>query len=366
MADWLKPLAPAVRGRAVVRTPAVLARYLDDLRMAEQAKALDRHFGRIPPEPGMFDNIDVVDATDPVAAVRAVNAAPRTWLESAELARAMEPTPAPPLTDMLLDNERRRALIAGRLDRLTPEQQARSLPAVGQQYDADKAAARAAEIQHGRDVNTAAALAAAGVVGGAAMYGRMSQLADEAAKAQAENTFDLGPDLSGNPDGAMPMVIDSADDPLMDSITDSVNAMKMPTVKVRPPYDPEGKALAERMSRQQVAPTVNAPWLDGHTQLTDAEWAAGKRNHDGPSRFLSDDLTMNLMPDSPDDAIASAPGPSTPVDRTMNMEELPGPQMRSIRALINAGIPASRATDIITKGASMSPDEYRMVTGGRR
>lgn len=251
----------------------------------------------------------------------------------------MEPTPAAPLTDMLLDNERRRALIGGRIDRLTPEQQARSLPFVGRQYESDRAAARAAEIQHGRDVNTAAALAAAGVVGGAAMYGRMSQLSDEAAKAQAENTFDLGPDLSGNPDGAMPMVIDSADDPLMDSITDSVNAMKMPTVKVRPPYDPEGKALVKRLS-----------------QPADIDAA----------RLFADDPMMNLEPDSPEDAIAAAPGPSIPVGRNMNMEDLPGPQMRSVRALINAGIPASRAMDIITKGASMSPDEYRMVTGGRR
>lgn len=339
MADYLLPFRSAARARGVVKTPPILARYLDDLRLAEQAKALDRHFGRIPAEPGMFDNIAIPDVPDAVAAERAIGAAPRTWLESAELARAMEPKPAAPLTDMLLDNERRRALIGGRIDRLTPEQQARSLPFVGRQYEADRAAARAAEIQHGRDMNTAAALAAAGVVGGAAMYGRMSQLADEAAKAQAENTFDLGPDLSGNPDGAMPMVIDSADDPLMDSITDSVNAMKMPTVKVRPPYDPEGKALVKRLS-----------------QPADIDAA----------RLFADDPMMNLEPDSPEDAIAAAPGPSIPVGRNMNMEDLPGPQMRSVRALINAGIPASRAMDIITKGASMSPDEYRMVTGGRR
>lgn len=337
MGDYLLPFRAAARARGVVRTPPVLARYLDDLRMAEQARALDRHFGRLPPEPGMFDNVAIPD--DPVAAQRAVNAAPRSWLESAELADAMDIQPSAPLTDMLLDNERRRALIAGRIDRLTPEQRARSLPAVGRQYEADRAAARAAEVQHGRDVNTAAALAAAGVVGGAAMYGRMSQLADEAARSQAENTFDLGPDLSGNPDGAMPMTIDIGEDSLVDwpegRLSRMAARMPGPDVYVEPaPGVPESELRADTVSQLET--------------------------------LFADDPMMNLEPDSPDDAIAAAPGPSTPVGRNMDIERLPGPQLRSVRALIGAGIPAGRAVDIITKGASMSPDEYRMVTGGRR
>ena len=342
MADWLKPFAPAIRGRAVVRTPPVLARYLDDLRIAEQARALDRHFGRLPAEGGMFDNIDVPEIPDPIAPDRAVGAAPRSWLEGAEMSRAMEPQPAPPLTDMLLDNDRRRALIGSRLDRLTPEQQARSLPVVGRQYEADQAAARAADIRYGRDVNTAAALAAAGIVGGGAMYGRMSQLAEEAARGQAENDFDLGPDLSGSPDGAMPMTMDLEEDALMDSVA----SMPAP--------------MAEGVDEDALLGSVQQQ-LAGVPQF-----AGGQPPPRSGMDLFADDPMMNLEPDSPDEAIASAPGPSIPVGRNMDMETLPGPQMRSVRALIRAGIPAGRAMDIITKGYSMSPDEYRMVTGGRR
>lgn len=324
-------------GRAVVRTPPVLARYLDDLRIAEQAKDLDRHFGRIPPAPGMFDDIDL--PPDPVSAQRAVGAAPRSWLESAEIADAMDVPPSAPLSDMLLNNERRRALIASRLSRLTPEQRASSLPSVGQQYEADRAAARAAAIQHDRDVNTAAALAAAGIVAGGAMYGRMSQLAEEFAKSLAENYYDFGPDLSGDPDGAMPMTIDIGEDSLVDwpegRLSQMAARMPGPDVYVEPaPGVPESELRADTVSQLET--------------------------------LFADDPMMNLEPDSPDDAIASAPGPTNPVGRPMDMEELPAPQMRSVRALIRAGIPAGRAMDIITKGASMSPAEYRMVTGGRR
>lgn len=324
------------RGRAVLRTPPVLARYLDDIRMAEQARDLERHFGRIPPAPGMFDDIDL--PPDPVSAQRAVGAAPRSWLESAEIADAMDVPPAAPLSDMLLDNERRRALIASRLSRLTPEQRASSLPSVGRQYEADRAAARAAAIQHDRDVNTAAALAAAGIVAGGAMYGRMSQLAAEAAKAQAQNNFDLGPDLSGEPDGAMPMAIDIGQDSLVDW--------------------PEGRL--SRIAAREPLPTVS---VSPARTVTEDEILGATAKMEG---LFADDPRMNLEPDSPDDAIAAAPGPSIPVRRNVDMEDLPEPQMRSVRALIRAGIPSGRAMDIITKGHSMSPDEYRMVTGGRR
>ena len=340
MADYLGIGGKVVRGAPTVRvTSPVLARYLDDLRFAEQARDLDRFYGRIPPAPGPFDNINIPEMPDPVAAERAVGAAPRTWLENAEMARSMEPQPAPPLTDMLLDNDRRRALLANRLDRLTPEQRARSLPSVGQQYDADLAAARAAEIQHGRDVNTAAALAAAGIVGGGAMYGRMSQLSDDYARSQAENDIDLGPDLSGNPDGAMPMAMDVGEDPLMDSVTASVDAMRVPYNKIKRMRDYEGEELIRKMTQPQEIDVAG---------------------------MFAEDPMMNLEPDSPADAVASAPGPGVQVGRNMDMEDLPGPQLRSIQALIRGGIPPGRAMDIITKGASMSPDEYRMVTGGRR
>lgn len=312
------------RGQGVVQTPPVLARYLNDLRMAEQAKALDRHFGRIPPEPGMFD--DIALPADPIAAQRAVNAAPRTWLESAELADAMNVQPSAPLTDMLLDNEKRRALIASRLGRLTPEQQARSLPFVGQQYEADRAAARAAEIKAAKDRQTLAAMTALGAAGAGAFAGRVLQEADEQER------------LS-------PLVRDMRVADFIRSSADEIQLEDEPAPEfVFPrPTPPTFQDL--------VADMRAVPWL-------------GRVNR--PTGFLSEDPMMNLEPDSPDDAISAAPGPTIPVGRTMNIEDLPGPQMRSVRALMRAGIPSARAMDIIQGRANMSPDEYRMVTGGRR
>jgi hypothetical protein len=240
---------------------------------------------------------------------------------------------------MLLDNERRRALLANRLDRLTPEQRVRSLPSVGQQYDADRAAARAAQIKRDADAKTAAALVAAGTAGAGAFAARTAQLANEQDEYQAGIDADIAASLSGNPDGAMPMTLDLESDPLMDSVTDSVNAVRVPYNKLKRMRDYEGEELIRKMTQPQEIDVAG---------------------------MFADDPMMNLEPDSPDDAVANAPGPGVQVGRNMDMEDLPGPQLRSIQALIRGGIPPRRAMDIITKGASMSPDEYRMVTGGRR
>lgn len=307
MGNLLNSGSRAVRGRAIVQTPSVIARYLDDLRFAEQAKALDRHFGRIPPEGGMFDNIDLPELPDPVAAERAITGAPRQWLERADMTRAMEPQPAPPLTDMLLDNERRRALIAGRLDRLTPEQRARSLPSVGRQYEADQAAARAAAIKAAEDRKTLAAMAALGAAGAGAFAGRVMQEADE-----QERLAPLERDMQ-----------------VADFVRSSIDDLRIEDDSpIEPPmtYDPEARV----------------------------------------EDLFRDDYKVTLDMDTPEQTAAMAPGPAAPVGVNADMEDLPGPQMRSVRALMRAGIPSGRAMDIIQGRANMSPEEYRMVTGGRR
>lgn len=386
MADWMKPFAPAVRGRAVVRTPPVLARYLDDLRIAEQARALDRHFGRLPPGGGMFDNIDVPELPDPIAPDRAVGAAPRSWLEGAEMSRAMEPQPAAPLTDMLLDNDRRRALIGSRLARLTPEQQARSLPVVGRQYEADQAAARAADIKYGRDVNTAMALGAAGALGAGAFGARMAQESDRN-RQDAEILADLNmreqlssdvrdiavagddgvyvPDVyvGASADDIQDLFAEDALLPLTSdvdeiSLLEDINDIRVPLPKAKLPrtYEPFSDADVRAKTMKMMA---GQPFLPNAGE----ELSPGLRN---TNTIFGEDIRMAISPDSPADAVAAAPGPTTPVGRVVDLEDLPGPQMRSIRALIGGGIPDSRARDIILKGYSMSPDEYRMVTGGRR
>jgi hypothetical protein len=335
MADYLSvPRRMAGRAPKVGVTTPGLARYLDDLRLAQQARALDQHFGRLPPEPGMFDNIALPD--DPVAAERALGAAPRSWLENAELTRALEPQPEPPLLDLLLANDRSQTLLDSRLERLTPEQLARSLPAVGRQYQADRDAARAAEILYGKDLQTAAALAAGGVVGGAALYGQGSRLADQYARDQAD-TIDLGPDLSEDPADVLPEEMSRGDDSLLTEVGDAIGAMEMPE-------DPDFDALEE---------------MAGLLESPEAE------EIDIASLFAEEPM-MDLQPDTPEEAVAAAPGPGLAVEGEMDLDALPGPQMRSVKVLINAGIPAGRAMDIITKGASLTPDEYRMVTGGRR
>jgi hypothetical protein len=335
MADYL-----SVPRRLVGRAPKArtitpgLARHLDDLRMAQQARALDQHFGRLPPEPGMFDNITLPG--DPVAAERALGAAPRSWLEQGELMRAMEPEPESPLMDLLLANDRKQTLLDSRLERLTPEQLSRSLPAVGRQYEADRAAARAAEILYGKDLQTAAALAAGGVVGGAALYGQGSRLGEEYIQNQAD-TIDLGPDLSGDPADVLPEELSLGDDSLLNEVGDAIGAMEMLP-------DPDLEAL------EALAGLPDAP-AEEEIDVAD---------------LFAEDPMLDIRPDAPEEAVAAAPGPGLAVGGVLDIEDLPGPQMRSVKVLIGAGIPADRAMDIITKGASLTPDEYRMVTGGRR
>ena len=295
------------RVNAPVTNPT-LARYLDDLRFAQQAADLDRHFGRLPPPPGQFDGIDLPD--DPLAAERAVNAAPRSWLEQGDLARSMEVEPQLPVADMLLDAERRRALLANRLGRMTPEQQARSLPAVGRQYEADLNAARANELQRGRDAAEAWSAVAAALGGGLA-----GALGVRVAMEDARNA--MNEEVLAGVERAVDEIDLSEDAPLEPFVYDSENDIRQDTA-------------------------------------------------DQLQLLLGDDPQMTVLPDSPEDAVASAPGPSMPVQQVVDLEDLPGQQSRSIMALMRGGISEARAMDIILKGSSMSPDEYQMVTGGRR
>lgn len=326
MANWLNKVAPrASQARPAVRvaTPA-LARHLDDLRLQAEDFDNDVFFGRVPPPPGPFEGIAI--PADPVAAQRAVAAAPEAWLREAQRFGGLVEEPQIPLIDMLRQNERSRALVRSRLDRLTPEQRQSSLQSVALQAEDDARAAaaarRAAGAQYQQDLRTAGAVAAAGLLGGGAMYGRMSQLADEAARAAASNptAADLGPDMRGRIEDAMPMRIDLGED----------------------------------------LPDLELPEID--TSDIPIELAAIQSEPD----IFADDQLMDLSPDTPAQAVAAAPGPEIPVRRERSLEELPGPQRRSIAALMRAGIPEGRATNIILRGASMSPDEYRMVTGGGR
>lgn len=350
MADWLKPiapLAPLARGRAVVRTPPVLARYLEDLAKADRLA-------------GDWDAL--------AAAARGIDEVqpPRAIVPPADYGTAvssmMPSSLGEPLADMLLENDRRRALIGSRLERLTPEQQSRSLPVVGRQYESDQAAARAADISSGRNRDTAAVLGAAGVLGAGAFGARLAQESDRNRRDSAllsdlNMREQLAKDVQDIPIGAddgvyvpdvyvgasvqdipdlfaedamLPITSDVDEIGMMDQLADDYGSISVPSSGARMPLMPMPRAYAgtgpESMRRDVVK---------------DMEWT-----------FLPTDSEESW--------------PDGPVSQTPDMEDLPGPQLRSVKALISAGIPAGRAMDIITKGSSMSPDEYRMVTGGRR
>lgn len=369
MGNWLSPMS---RGRAVVRTPPVMARYLEDLAQRarqmdalEDARRLDIHFGRVAPE-DPFAGVDV----DPIADMVGATGAPRSWLEAADYNKAIDDMmpagPQEPFADVLRRNDRTRALKDARLDRLTPEQRVSSLGVVSRQAEADAAAARRQQGMAGElpfDVPaglTAAALLAAG---GAALKARddaSARAREEAnaaeaarqeamAKARGEVEADLAERqyrkdldvaLAGDADGAMPMTIDIGEESPISGF-DPFDGLDIPVPDVE--MDDATKQFVRQFRSKY-----------GKPQEIDIQG------------LLQDETTLELTPDSPDEAVANAPGPASPVSMNRNLEDLPGPQMRSVRALMRAGIPESRAMAIIVKGSSMTPDETRMVTGGRR
>jgi hypothetical protein len=254
-------------------------------------------------EAGMLDDLAPREA-DPMEA----------FLGNPNLAAMLEPR-GPSLAAMFNQNDAARGRLDARLANLTPEQLQSSIPAVGRQFEAERNAARAAEIREARELETAAKIAAAGLVGGGALYGTGSRLAEEAL---VGDEIELPPDLSGDP----------------------------AAYDLSPGTDIEVEGML--------------PEVEG--EEPDLSYMAS------PMVGMFDEDQQGLLGD---DEPGTAPfllsqGPDAPVVEEQNMEDLPGPQLRSVKALIRAGIAPSRAMDIITGGASMSPDEYRQVTGGRR
>jgi len=353
-------MPPSSRGlvpRPVVQTSPVLARYLDDLAQqarlaaaAADARRMDIHFGRVQPE-DPFAGIGGDEIADMVGAT----AAPRRWLEADAYNKSIEglmPSgPGEPLLDALARNDRTRALVQGRLDRLAPEQMPGSLGLVGRRYDADQAAARAADILADRNLGTAAALGIGGALGAGAFGARMAlenqqnqqdqmllgawenQAAEVARREQAKARADRS--LMASVDRSI-SEIDFSDDAPVVIVPDIPGPDEVRNSFLETPF----------LSRTP----------EGNFRPSEDPFFRGKNTF-----FASDFRTP-----SPDDAVAFAPGPEAQVSRVPELEELPGPQLRSIRALMRGGIPEGRARDIILKGSSMSPDEYRMVTGGRR
>lgn len=311
-------MPPRSRGlvpRPVVQTSPVLARYLDDLAQqarlaaaAADARRMDIHFGRVQPE-DPFAGIGQDEIADMVGAT----AAPRRWLEADAYNKSIEglmPSgPGEPFADILNRHRRSQDLTAARLAQLTPEQRAGSLGYVAQQAQADAGVRRARQIAQD-EANKAAFLAGAVAAGG---VGAISVFAPDMMEAEREARRDRDID---------------------EGIRRSMSEIKL--------YDD--------------TPVIFDANIPSDDEVDDYLMS----NH------LQDDRYAGLTLPSPEEAVASSPGPQIAVIQEPEVEELPGPQLRSIKALMRGGIPEGRARDIILKGSSMSPDEYRMVTGGRR
>ena len=253
-----------------------------------------------------------------------------------------------PLADQLLRNERTRALVNNRLDRLTPEQQMRSLPAISRAYEDYQRQARmgeeAARLQRNSMLSDAAVpLAAALGAGGVMMAGSTPEEV-----AEEPLTLDDIAIL-----GAAAQAMDPADAMPVDEIDLGDFPMVEPDVQIDE-EDVDTDGLAEMIMAAMETPVV--PDIEGLM--------------DDPETLLALDEPAIPEPAEPslpmDDLVLerdSTPPREAPPDRDPYMTNA---QKRTVQVLMNAGIPSERAGRIARGEASMSPAEYRMVTGGRR
>lgn len=288
-----------------------------------------------------------VPRVPPRAASQAINPTFARYLD--DLRRA-EQAAVEPMADALRRNDRTRALVQGRLDRIAPEQRPSSLGLVARQYMDDLDAARASDIRLGRDMNTAGILAAGGLAGAGAFGMRMAMENDQN---QQDATLMEAWEGERQQREAEQLAQDNA-------IAEVARAEQAENRRRRADDSRIMAGIAREVGELDFAedPGFVSP-------VTEEDVLRGSLSAQLKDMF-GEPPQYTMMPDSPDDAVAAAPGPMGDVREVVDLEDLPGPQKRSIMALMRGGIPEGRAVDIILKGSSMSPDEYRMVTGGRR
>lgn len=253
-----------------------------------------------------------------------------------------------PLADQLLRNDRTRALVNNRLDRLTPEQRERSIPLIQRSYEdyqrQSRMADEAARLQRNNMLSEAAVpLAAALGAGGVMMAGsKPEEVAEEPL------TLD---DIAVL--GAAAQAMDPADAMPIDEIDLGDFPMVEPDVQIDE-EDVDTEGLAEMIMAAMetpVVPDIEGLMDDPETLLALDEPAIPEPAE--PSRPM-DDLVLDRD---------NTPPRESPPDRDPYMTNA---QKRTVQVLMNAGIPSERAGRIARGEASMSMAEYRMVTGGRR
>lgn len=262
-----------------------------------------------------------------------------------------------PLADQLLRNDRTRALVNNRLDRLTPEQEMRSLPAISRAYEDYQRQARmgeeAARLQRNSMLSEAAVpMAAALGAGGVMLAGSTPE------EEVAEDPLTLD-DIAVL--GAAAQAMDPADAMPIDEIDLGDFPMVEPDVQIDE-EDVDTEGLAEMIMAAMETPVV--PGIEGlmdeSVTMLDGGVDLGEQGFQGASEAgMGRGLTMDDLVLERD----NTPPREAPPDRDPYMTNA---QKRTVQVLMNAGIPSERAGRIARGEASMSMAEYRMVTGGRR
>ena len=246
-----------------------------------------------------------------------------------------------PLADQLLRNDRTRALVNNRLDRLTPEQQMRSLPAISRAYeDFQRQQRRASEqarlaaqdkrIVGGLAGSTAALLAGAGL-------SKLMPQEEEPMPDDATTLEDIAW-LAESPEDILPESIDLGE-PM--------------------PIEPEVYIDAEDFDTDGLLDMLTAgqetPVLPDIADLLSAD--------EEPLLFdMPEASVAEAMPEEELTLTRDAAPMQTP-DRDPYMTNA---QKRTVQVLMEAGIPSQRAGRIVLGQASLSPEEERLITGGRR
>ena len=261
-----------------------------------------------------------------------------------------------PLADQLLRNERTRALVGNRLDRLTPEQRERSLPAISRAYEDYQRQARmgeeAARLQRNSMMSDAAVPLAAALGAGGVM------MAGSAPEEMEEEPLTLD-DIAVL--GAAAQAMDPADAMPVDEIDLGDFPMVEPDVQIDE-EDVDTDGLAEMLMAAMDTPVVPdiEGLMDESVTMLDDGVDLGEVGFQGASEAdVGRGLTMDDLVLERD----TTPRREPPPDRDPYMTNA---QKRTVQVLMNAGIPSQRAGQIARGEASMSQQEYRMVTGGRR
>jgi hypothetical protein len=250
-----------------------------------------------------------------------------------------------PLADRLLQMEKTNTLVNNRLDRLTPEQKMRSLPLIARDYQDFLRQSRMQEAADSITMGQRAAeygvpITAAAVAGGIGLANALQQEEPEADEPLTLDDFAWIGESSRSMDPADAMPVDEID------LGDFPGKFMDENRGLEPEVYIEGDDVdLEELGEMLKSPPPVVPDIDG---------------------LLDEDPLVDWTRD-PLPGLIEAMEPVRPPEPVRFREPfMTNAQRRTSQVLMNAGIPQERAVRISLGQASLSPEEYRAVTGGRR